>query len=233
MRRDISECVAAVRERIQLAARRSGRSAEEITLVAVTKTVELSLIEQAVALGIRDIGENRVPEAVSKKPLIKQGDLRWHLIGHLQSNKARAAIDTFDFIQSVDSSKLAQRLDRTAGEAGKRIKVLIQVDLGLEPTKSGTPEVEVDSLVRCLDDASHLELAGLMTLPPFFEAVEKTRPFFARLRNLMEALNRGLAPERRMKELSMGMSHDFEIAIEEGATMVRVGTAIFGSRPRP
>jgi PLP dependent protein len=228
--REMSECIAAVRERIDLAARRSGRRPEEITLIAVSKTVESPFIEQAVELGLRNFGENRVQEAARKKPSINHQEIRWHLIGHLQANKTRAAIDTFDFIHSIDSSKLAERLDRIACEAGKRMKVLIQVDLGLEPTKSGCPEGELDNLARCLGEASMLDVMGLMTLPPYFELPEKTRPYYAKLRNLMEALNKELPPDRPMKELSMGMSHDFEIAIEEGSTMVRVGTAIFGSR---
>lgn len=228
--REISECIAAVRERIEISARRSGRSPEEITLIAVSKTVEPNLMEQAAELGVRNFGENLVQEAVRKKQSFNRAELRWHLIGHLQSNKARTAIDTFDVIHTVDSVKLAERLDRIACEAGARMKVLIQVDLGLEPTKSGSPESELDNLARRLDAASNLELVGLMTLPPYFESAEKTRPYFAKLRNLMEALNKELPSDRRMKELSMGMSHDFEIAIEEGSTMVRVGSAIFGSR---
>lgn len=230
---EISERIATVQERIELAARRSGRRPEEITLIAVSKTVESNLIEQAVDLGVRNLGENRVQEAVRKKQSVNRADVRWHLIGHLQSNKSRTAIDTCDFIHTVDSSKLAERLDRMACEAGTRVKVLIQVDLGLEPTKSGSPESELDNLARRLGAASNLELVGLMTLPPYFELAEKARPYFAKLRNLMQVLNKELPSDRRMKELSMGMSHDFEIAIEEGSTMVRVGTAIFGSRSQP
>jgi pyridoxal phosphate enzyme (YggS family) len=154
------------------------------------------------------------------------------LIGHLQSNKARQAVETFDVIHTIDSSQLARRLDRTAGEAGRRPAVLVQVDLAHEPTKSGADETELPAIIEALDSAHHLELRGLMTLPPFFDSADQTRPYFRRLREILEGLNRGRGPAQKLTELSMGMTHDFEAAVEEGATMVRVGTAIFGTREK-
>lgn len=218
-----------VQGRLAEAAYRSGRSAEDITLIAVSKTFDPHSVQQAVDAGARDLGENRIQEALSKVGQIN-GRVRWHLIGHLQSNKARQAIETFDVIHTIDSVQLAERLDRIAGESNRRPDVLIQVDLAHEPTKSGADEAELPAILETLDSARHLNFRGLMTLPPFFEAPEQTRPFFRRLRELSESLNRNRESGRQLTELSMGMSHDFEVAIEEGATMVRVGTAIFGSR---
>jgi pyridoxal phosphate enzyme (YggS family) len=231
MAEDIRERLVRVREQIARAAERAGRSAEDITLIAVSKTFDPSTVQQAVDAGAHDLGENRVQEAIAKVATVK-GNLRWHLIGHLQSNKARQAVEAFDVIHTVDSSQLAQRLDRTAGEVGRRPAVLVQVDLAHEPTKSGADESELPAIIEALDSARHLELRGLMTLPPFFDSAEQTRPYFRRLREILESLNRGREPEQKLTELSMGMSHDFEVAIEEGATMVRVGTAIFGTRDK-
>jgi pyridoxal phosphate enzyme (YggS family) len=226
----IPERLARVRERIERAARRVGRKAEDVTLIAVTKTFSPDVIQQAVDAGCRDLGENRVQEAAAKASQVRGADVRWHLIGHLQSNKARLAIRTFDVIHTVDSSKLAERLDRIAGEQGRKLPVLIQVDLGHEPTKFGADESQLPAIIEAIDCAKHLELRGLMTLPPFFDSSEDVRPYFRRLRELLEAINRNRPSGLRLSELSMGMSHDFEVAIEEGATMVRVGTAIFGAR---
>ena len=218
-----------VRERIARAAERSGRTPEDITLIAVSKKFDPPTVQQAVDAGARDLGENRIQEALSKVGQIN-GGVRWHLIGHLQSNKARQAIETFAVIHTIDSIQLAERLDRIAGELNRRPDVLIQVDLAHEPTKSGADERELPGIIETLDAADHLNFRGLMTLPPFFETPEQTRPFFRTLRELIENLNRNRESGRQLTELSMGMSHDFEVAIEEGATMVRVGTAIFGSR---
>jgi pyridoxal phosphate enzyme (YggS family) len=218
-----------VREQIAGAAQRSGRTAEDITLIAVSKTFDPDTVQQAVDAGAQDLGENRIQEALGKVGQIN-GSVRWHLIGHLQSNKARQAIETFEVIHTIDSIQLAERLDRIAGESNRRPDVLIQVDLAHEPTKSGADERELPGIIETLDAARHLNFRGLMTLPPFFETPEQTRPFFRRLRELIEGLNRNRESDRQLTELSMGMSHDFEVAIEEGATMVRVGTAIFGSR---
>jgi pyridoxal phosphate enzyme (YggS family) len=230
MAEDIPERLARVREQIARAAQRAGRSAQDITLIAVSKTFDPDLVQRAVDAGALDLGENRVQEAATKVGAVKAKNLRWHLIGHLQSNKAKQAISIFDLIHSVDSRELVERLDRLADELERRPTVLAQVDLAREPTKSGARESELPAIVEALDSANHLDFRGLMTLPPFFDSPELTRSYFRRLRVILEGLNRTRAAERRLTELSMGMSHDFEVAIEEGATMVRVGTAIFGAR---
>jgi PLP dependent protein len=231
MAEQIRERLVRVREQIARAAERAGRSAQDITLIAVSKTFDSATVQQAVDAGAHDLGENRVQEAITKVAMVK-GDVRWHLIGHLQSNKARQAVEAFDVIHTIDSSQLAERLDRVAGELARRPEVLVQVDLAREPTKTGADESELPAIIEALDSARHLEFRGLMTLPPFFDSPEQTRPYFRRLREILDGLNRARALEQRLTELSMGMSHDFEAAIEEGATMVRVGTAIFGTRER-
>ena len=232
MAEEIRERLARVRDQIARAAERANRKAEDITLIAVSKTFSPPTIQQAVDAGALDLGENRVQEAAGKVSLIKSGNLRWHLIGHLQSNKARQAVSLFDVIHTVDSPELARRLDRFAGEQGRKPVALVQVDLAHEPTKSGADEAELPAIIEALDAASNLDFRGLMTLPPFFDSPEQARSYFRKLQEILESLNRSRAPERRLTELSMGMSHDFHVAIEEGATMVRVGTAIFGSREK-
>jgi len=228
----IKERLARVREQIDSAAQRAHRNPEDITLIAVTKTFDAATVQQAVTAGALDLGENRIQEAVGKIELVKGDGVRWHLIGHLQSNKARIAVRLFDVIHTIDSRELIERLDRIAGEAGRKPTVLVQVDLAHEPTKSGADETELPEIIEALDHASHLQFNGLMTLPPFFDTAEQTRPYFRRLRELLDELNRPRAPERKLTQLSMGMSHDYGVAIEEGATMVRVGTAIFGQRDK-
>jgi len=231
MSEQIRDRLAHVQEQIARAAERAGRTAEEITLIVVSKTFASDIVQQAVIAGARDLGENRVQEAVSKAPLIS-GNVRWHLIGNLQSNKARQAVATFDVIHTIDRSDLVSRLDRISGELDRRPRVLVQVDLGHEATKSGAVETELVRIVEALDSAQYLEFIGLMTLPPFFDDPERTRSYFRRLREIREELNSLRSNRKPITELSMGMSHDFEVAIEEGATMVRVGTAIFGSRSK-
>jgi pyridoxal phosphate enzyme (YggS family) len=226
---EIRERLARVREQIARAAERTGRSEKDITLIAVSKTFDSQTVQQAVLAGASDLGENRVQEAITKAPKVT-GDVRWHLIGHLQSNKVRHAVEIFSVIHSVDRADLVARLDRIAGEIGRKPQILVQIDLAHEPTKSGADENDLPAIVEALDSARHLELSGLMTLPPFFESPEKTRPYFRKLREILEGLNRTRGSSRTLTQLSMGMSHDFEVAIEEGATMVRVGTAIFGAR---
>ena len=217
-------------DRLAAAARKAGRSPAEITLIAISKTHPASAIERLIGLGATDIGENRVQEAEQKIAEIGRKRARWHLVGHLQANKARRAVNLFDVIHSLDSVELAGRLDRLCGEEGRgTLRVLIQVDLGHEETKSGIDETELNDLVESLGPLTRLRLVGLMTLPPFFEDAEQSRPFFRRLRQLRDELAARGAFEGP-GELSMGMTHDFEVAIEEGATMVRVGTAIFGER---
>ena len=232
MAEGIKDNLARVREAIAQAATRAGRWPDEVTLIAVSKTFDAATVGQAVDAGARDLGENRVQEAATKVGVVKADGLRWHLIGHLQSNKARLAVKTFDVIHTVDSVELAGRLDRICGEERRRLDVLVQVDLGHEAAKTGADETEVPAIVEALDAARHLSLKGLMTMPPLFDDAERARPFFRRLRELRDELNGGRALERRLTELSMGMSHDFRVAIEEGATMVRVGTAIFGARTK-
>jgi len=223
--------LADVRARVGGAALRSGRQPDEVRLIAISKTHPASVIKQICQLGATDFGENRVQEAEGKIAEIGREQVRWHLVGHLQANKARRAVSLFDVIHSVDTLDLAKRLDRLCVEEGRdSLPILIQVDLGHEETKSGIDELELTHLVEALGPLTHLKLIGLMTLPPFFDDPEQSRPFFRRLRELRDELNQRGAFGDRTGELSMGMTHDFEVAIEEGATMVRIGTAIFGSR---
>ena len=221
----------AVHERIAAAARACGRSPDEVGLIAISKTHPASVIRTLIELGATDLGENRVQEAEEKINEIGRDRVRWHLVGHLQANKARRAVSLFKVIHSLDSMDLARRLDRLCEEEGRdKLSVLIQVDLGHEETKSGIGESELSHLVDGLGPLKHLELIGLMTLPPFFDDTEQSRPFFRRLRELRDELQNRGAFGGRKGELSMGMTHDFEVAIQEGATMVRIGTAIFGER---
>jgi len=222
-----------VRENIEAAALRAKRQPGEITLVVVSKTHPAELVREAIAAGAADLGENRVQEAEPKIAEVGRHAARWHLIGHLQSNKARRAVALFDVIHSVDSIELAQRLDRVCIEDERgELPVLIQVDLGKETTKTGADESDLPVLVSAVANCERLRLAGLMTLPPFFDEAESARPFFRRLRELRDGLASQNAFGDQRGELSMGMTHDYEIAIEEGATIVRVGTAIFGERVR-
>ena len=220
-----------VRQRIRAAAVRSNRRVEDVTLVAVSKTHPADAVREAIAAGLTDFGENRVQEAEAKIPEVGRDAARWHLIGHLQSNKARRAVELFDWIHSVDSVDLARRIDRICDEVDREeLPVLIQVDLGQEATKTGVPEKDLREVVDAVRECDRLRLRGLMTLPPFFETAEKARPYFKRLRELRDELQQEGIFRERPGDLSMGMTHDFEIAIEEGATIVRVGTAIFGER---
>ncbi len=220
-----------VRQAVKTAVARSNRSDDDVTLVAVSKTHPAAKVIEAIAAGQLDFGENRVQEAESKIPDVGRNAARWHLIGHLQSNKARRAVELFDVIHSLDSVELAQRLDRICGEMNRdEFPVLIQVDLGQEAAKTGIAERDLRLVVDAVRESKQLRLMGLMTLPPFFDDPEKTRPYFKRLRELRDELQKNEAFGDRIGDLSMGMTHDFEVAIEEGATIVRVGTAIFGDR---
>ena len=222
----IRENLLRVRERMERAALRAGRDANEIKLVAVSKTVETGRIREAISSGAAILGENYVQEAQAKIEEIGR-KVEWHFIGHLQSNKSKYAIRLFDMIHSVDSASLAEELNRRAEAAGLVMRVLVEVKLSEEATKFGAEEEGVFALARRLKDLDHLSLEGLMTMPPFFDAPEMSRPYFVRLRTLRERMvKEGIS----VKELSMGMSGDFEVAIEEGATYLRVGTAIFGPR---
>jgi hypothetical protein len=211
-----------VQERIAKAAARAGRRADDITLIAVTKKFPASLMREAYDLGMRDFGENYVQEFEGKHPALSDlRDARFHLIGHLQSNKARKAADIFQLVQTVDSVKLANRLD----SMGAKLEVMIEVKLSEEDSKEGASPDEVPAIIEALRAAQNLTLTGLMTMPPWNEDPEVTRPYFRRLA--------ALAREHGLAKLSMGMSHDLEAAIEEGSTHVRVGTALFGKRPKP
>ena len=220
-----------MRARIASAAERCGRDASEIKLVAVSKTHPAEILRAAIAAGATVLGENKVQEAEPKINEIGRGDAEWHLIGHLQSNKARKAVQLFDVIQSLDSLELAQRLERICVEENRSsMPVYVQVDLAGEETKSGISESELGALVEFLTGCDRLRFSGLMVLPPFFDDAGEARPYFARLRDIRDRLHAQDAFANGKGELSMGMSHDFEVAIDEGATVVRVGTAIFGSR---
>jgi pyridoxal phosphate enzyme (YggS family) len=227
----LAEKLRSVRGRIAAAAERVGRDPSEIKLVAVSKTYPAEVLREAIAAGAAILGENKVQEAESKIEELGRDAAEWHLIGHLQSNKARKAVKLFDVIHSIDSLELAERLERLCAEEGREsLPVLVQVDLAGEQTKSG---VSLDALLRIaeyLKTCKNLSFVGLMVLPPFYDDPEATRPFFRNLRGLRDELAAQGAFTRGMGDLSMGMSHDFEVAVEEGATIVRVGTAIFGSR---
>jgi pyridoxal phosphate enzyme (YggS family) len=227
---NIPENIARVEERITAACRRSGRRREDIRLVAVSKTHSPEFICAAFAAGLRDFGENRVQEAKSKRPELTELGATWHLIGHLQSNKARAARELFQWVHSVDSLRLAEKLALAADPGGAPLPVLIEVNLGEETSKAGVRAREVSALAEQIAPLEALELRGLMVIPPFFENPEDVRPYFRQLRTLAGDIEARNLPDVSMRELSMGMSHDFEVAIEEGATIVRVGTAIFGGR---
>ena len=217
--------------RVAAAANRAGRSPAEIKLVAVSKTQPDSAIREAVNAGCRVFGENKVQEAEDKITELGRRSAEWHLIGHLQSNKARKAVQLFDVIHSVDSVELARRLERICFEEGREgLSVFVHVDLAGEETKSGIAENKLQTMVEFLRGCERLRFDGLMVLPPFFDQAEATRPYFVRLREIRDRLAADGAFKTERGELSMGMSHDFEVAIDEGATVVRVGTAIFGER---
>jgi len=226
----IKENLACVRERIAAACGRCGRRPEEVGLVAVSKTMPADRIRQAYEVGLRDFGENRVQEAKEKRPALADLDITWHLIGHLQTNKVKPALELFQWVESIDSFRLAEKLDHVATGRAQRLPVLLEVNLGEEPTKFGAAEEDVVRLAEQVGQLPTLELRGLMVVPPYLQNPEELRPFFRRLRELARTIESRNLPDVSMRELSMGMSHDFEVAIEEGATIVRVGTAIFGPR---
>ncbi|MBA2338878.1 MAG: YggS family pyridoxal phosphate-dependent enzyme [Pyrinomonadaceae bacterium] len=217
--------------RIDASARRAGRASDEVKLIAVSKTYPASVVREALKAGAKDFGENRVQEAEGKIEELKDANPRWHLIGQLQANKARRAVKLFDCIHSIDSVELVKRLERICVEESREdLPVLVQINLAQEETKGGASVEELSEIVETLNGCERLKLTGLMTLPPFYEDAERVRPFFRRLRELRDKLAEQNAFKSGRGELSMGMSNDFELAIAEGATMVRVGTAIFGER---
>jgi PLP dependent protein len=231
----VSENSRAVRERIARAATRVGRSPASVTLMAVSKTVEPERIKEAYSAGLRVFGENRVQEFEGKSAALSElKNAQWHLIGHLQSNKAKKAAELFHAVDSLDSLRLAERLNQAATEAGKKLEVLIEIKVGQEESKAGIPldSPELEKLLLAAPQFEGLEIRGLMTVPPFTEDPEGARPYFRLLRDLRDQIAARKLPAVQMDVLSMGMSHDFEVAIEEGSTCVRVGTAIFGVRPQ-
>jgi pyridoxal phosphate enzyme (YggS family) len=226
----VRENLLRVQERIAAAARRAGRRGEEVTLIGVSKTHPPEAIRAAYEAGLRHFGENRVQEWERKRSSVEDLDAKWHLIGHLQSNKAARAAGLFHCVDSVDDFALAQRLDRARHDLGAadRMRVLLEVRVAEEETKSGVSAAELPALAEKVTMLPRLELAGLMCIPPFLEDSESVRPYFRRLRELRDELETRLG--RALPVLSMGMSHDFEVAIEEGASEVRIGTALFGTR---
>ena len=231
----LTDRLAELRGRIDRAARAAGRTQDEIQLVAVSKTFPASLVLAAADAGLSTFGENRVQEAVQKIPEVAQSssrDLKWHLVGGLQRNKARKAVTLFDVIESVDRMELATELERAAAAAGKRQEILIQVNIDDEPQKGGVLPAQLTELLAGIDALPHLLPLGLMTVPQACEDPEQVRPSFARMRGLLQQVNQGRPSARQLSELSMGMSADFEIAIQEGASWIRIGSAIFGERSK-
>ena len=231
----IAENLLRVIERAEAAARRAGRRSEDVTLMAVSKTFPPQRIREAYGAGLRVFGENRVQEFTAKIDSLRDlRDAEWHLIGHLQTNKAAKAVELFAAVDSVDSLRLAQKLNASAEQLGKKLAVLIEVNVGGEAAKSGaSPDSrELEDLLQAAPELQHLEYRGLMTVPPFTDDPQQARPYFRRLRGLRDQIGARMLPAVNMNVLSMGMSHDFEVAVEEGSTCVRVGTAIFGERSR-
>lgn len=227
---DISSNLAAVRERIAAAAVAAGRRPDDVRLLAVSKTFSADHVRAAWAAGQREFGENKVQEALQKISETTELEIRWHLIGHLQSNKVKKAAPAFSAIHAIDSVELLRRVDAVAADAGAAPDLYIQVDLAGESTKFGAPEADVPAIARAAMECRAARLKGLMLLPPWFDDPEQARPYFRRLHELRDRLVEDGIDGSRLRELSMGMSHDFEVAIQEGATLVRVGTAIFGKR---
>jgi pyridoxal phosphate enzyme (YggS family) len=229
----IAENLSRVREEIDAAARRAGRQSEDVALMAVSKTFPAERIREAYAAGLRLFGENRVQEFAGKIDSLRDlRDVEWHLIGHLQTNKAAKAVELFAAVDSVDSLRLAQKLNSFAHQLGRKLKVLIEINVGGEAAKSGVaPDSgELEELLLAAPELEQLEFRGLMTVPPFTEDPQQARPYFQKLCKVRDQIVARRLPAVDLSELSMGMSHDFEVAIEEGATCVRLGTAIFGER---
>ena len=222
--------LAAVRGRLEQAARTAGRNPADIRLVAISKTFPAEAVREAFAAGQVDFGENRVQEALQKIRETAELHSRWHLVGHLQTNKARKVVGPFAYVHSVDSLELLRRLEEAASTERTSPKLLIQVDLAGEATKFGAGEADLPALFEAAGRLQSAQVVGLMVLPPFAEDPETARPWFRRLREIRDSLVAGGVPPVQLRELSMGMSHDFHVAVEEGATIVRVGTAIFGTR---
>jgi pyridoxal phosphate enzyme (YggS family) len=225
----VRERIEQVRRRIAEAAGRSGRDPNDVQLVAVTKSVAVSQIREALDAGLKVFGENRIQEAKGKVALLSSPSVQWHLVGHLQTNKCKLAVELFELIHSLDSVKLAASMDRHGAALRKQVRALIEVNLGGESDKSGLHESELLPLLQACRAYAHLTIEGLMAIPPFHANPQDVRPFFRKLRLLRDRAA-DTHPDIRLRHLSMGMSNDFEVAIEEGATLVRIGTAIFGNR---
>ncbi|WP_456437728.1 YggS family pyridoxal phosphate-dependent enzyme [Desulfurobacterium sp.] len=225
---EIKERVFIIKERMAKAAERAGRKPEEITLLAASKTRTPDEIREAFEAGVKIFGENRVQEARNKIPALSDLPIEWHLIGHLQKNKAKYAVKMFKLIHSVDSISLIEELEKRAAKEHKIQEILIEVKLSPEETKHGCKEEEVPQLIENIFEKEHLKLSGFMVVPPYLENPEEVRPYFRKLREIKEFMEKTF--ETKFPHLSMGMSHDFEVAIEEGATIVRIGTALFGPR---
>jgi pyridoxal phosphate enzyme (YggS family) len=226
----IAAKTAAINRRITEAALRSGRTPEEVRLVAAAKNQEIDSVLEAISSGVKIIGHNYLQQAAKHHEEVRASGAKLHMIGNLQKNKASKAVQIFDCIETVDSIELADLLDRHAYSIGKKVEVMVQVNVGEEPQKSGVSQDEINSLIQHIRSLKHLKLIGLMTIPPFFDQPERARPFFRKLRECRDELMESALLEENMGELSMGMTGDFETAIEEGATLVRIGTAIFGPR---
>lgn len=230
MQEDFAAVLADVRRRIAAAAERAGRKPEDVEIIAVTKTHDEEVVREAWEAGLRIVGENKVQEAMWKKECSPAGP-EWHLIGHLQSNKVRHALETFDFIHSVDSVKLADRINLVADEMGARVRILLEVNVSGEKSKSGMAPAEVEGAIEhILSSCPRITLEGFMTMAPFSENAEDARPYFRALRELRDRMEERFGA--KFPRLSMGMSGDYEVAVEEGATWVRLGTVLFGRRPK-
>lgn len=230
---EIQKNLQLILNRIETACKRANRNPSSVTLIGVGKTMPAEKIRQAAQCGLKHLGENYVQEARDKKALLSDTDLIWHFIGHLQTNKAKAAVELFDWIQTVDRIELAKKLDRASSTLRTEpLPVMIEVNIGNEPSKSGIPPEEVEKFYRELLNFDGIVIRGLMVIPPFFEDPEMVRPFFRKTKELLERLRQNSKFPEKLTELSMGMSHDFEVAIEEGSTMVRIGTALFGERKK-
>jgi pyridoxal phosphate enzyme (YggS family) len=226
---DVAANYRTIIDRIGDAATKVGRKPEEIKVLAASKSQDVKLIRLAIAAGVQLMGENYVQEAEIKRNAVSES-VEWHMIGHLQRNKAKTAVKIFDLIQTLDSAALAVELNKEGKKQERKIRALIEVNLGGEATKSGIAEDKVTELFRVVGDLTYLQVEGLMTVPPFKEDPEDQRPYFSQLRELQMDLERLKVPNATLKELSMGMTHDYPVAVEEGATIVRIGTALFGPR---
>lgn len=227
----VAENLEAIRERMQSACTRAGRDMAGVRLVGVTKTVPVERVREGVLAGLATLGENYVQEALGKIEALADMRVSWHFIGRLQTNKAKAVAPHFDWVHTVDRERLAVELDRQAKKLGKPLSVLIEVELGGEESKSGVSPEGLPALFKAISSLDGLHVRGLMALPPFFDDPEAARPYFKQLRELLDRLRDASPEPGRLTELSMGMSNDFDVAIEEGATIIRVGTALFGARP--